>query len=107
AKARGEELFFTRNIPDSDPKRCYSLGVFDIPIRFVNDVQEPCLYEWNNTYGFNSQVYDRHWVSFDGQWQTEKYFDIPLIRTLFKPKNPISDQSKRVADEILTLGPRS
>ena len=107
AKVRNEEVVFTRNIPDSDPKRCYGLGVFPDPIEFINDVQEPCLYEWNNTYGFNPQVYDKHWVSFDGQWQTEKYFDMPLVHTFFKPKDAISDQSKRVADEILALGPRS
>ena len=74
-------------IPDSDPKRCYGLGVFPDSITFVNDVREPCLYEWNNTYGFNPQVYDKHWVSFDGQWQTEKYFDSPLVHTFFKPKD--------------------
>ena len=107
AKVRNEEVVFTRNIPDSDPKRCYGLGVFADPIAFVSDVREPCLYEWNNTYGFNPQVYDKHWVSFDGQWQTEKYFDSPLVHTFFKPQDLMSDETKRVAAEILALGSRS
>jgi len=110
SKARGEALSFTRDIPDSDLKRCYALGVFDVPITFVSEMPAPIFYEWNHTYAFDPGVYDKQWASFDGQWQTEKYFDVPLVRDAFSlrsPENQLSGASQAVAREILGCEERS
>lgn len=99
AKERGEPLSFTRYAVDSDTKRCYGLGVFDLPITFSEKLEEPVYQE--NPFSFNPQVYTVQAKSFDGQWQSERYFNVPLVQAaFFRRYDKMSDQSRRVADEI-------
>jgi hypothetical protein len=103
--AKGEDLFFTRDLVDADPKRCYALGVFDVPIKFVSDPKIAWFTE--SPHSFNPNVYRfPHGIRFDGQWQTEKYFNVPLVRSIFSIRK-MSEASSRVADEIRACGDKS
>src|SRR5271157_4957763 len=104
--AKDEDLSFTRNLVDSDPKRCYALGVFDLPIRFVQPPQVAAFIE--SPHSFNPNVYRfPKGTVFDGQWQTEKYFNVPLVRGVFSACKSMSEASVRVAGEIQECGGQS
>jgi hypothetical protein len=103
--AKKEDLFFTRDYCDSDPKRCYALGVFDVPIKFVSEPKNPVYHE--SPFSFNPQVYTMPKnVLFEGYWFTEKYFNRPIIRVCFSPRT-MSDKSQAVAEEIISLDEKS
>jgi hypothetical protein len=112
AARRGERLCFTRDMADSDRKRCYMLGVFGIPIDFTaQDGYSPAL---GNVYiepsfRFDPSVYSvKDGMMFDGYWQTERYYDDPpLVRSWFSGCRFPSDLSLRAADEIAAAGRRS
>src|SRR5208282_1634418 len=78
AKARGEDLLFARNRVDRDVKRSYSLGAFQAPIRFAPNDGGILYYDGGV---FTPDVYKvpRN-TTFVGYWQTEKYFDVPIVR---------------------------
>lgn len=98
--ARNEELFFTRDRVDNDPKRCYSLGVFNPEISFVPELKEPIYGE--PVFQFDPGVYTAvNGSSFVGHWQTEKYFDKNLVRKIFAPPNHFSPETMAVAREIV------
>ena len=112
AARRGEGLLFTREMADSDHKRCYMLGVFDIPVAFTSQ----CGYSLRagNVYlerpfCFNPGVYGvPDGMLFDGYWQTERYYDDPpLVRSWFSGCRSPGDLSLRAADEIAAAGRRS
>jgi hypothetical protein len=106
APARKETLFFTREIPDSDIRRCYALGVFDLPIQFTPDPQGAV--HWENPYSFNPWVYTiKDGAVFDGQWQTEKYFNDHNVRYWFSPRPggpSLSEESQKAAELIRAAG---
>jgi hypothetical protein len=98
AKARGEECFFTRHKLEHDPNgRVYELGHFAADIKFVEREEEPIC--WDSWY-HNPGVYDKKWQSFAGHWQTEKYFDAPLVRQATKLRHPVSIVSSLTAIDI-------
>lgn len=85
AIARQEELFFTRYRVDGDTKRKYMLRTDDIC--FVDHEAEPLFQE--NPFCFNPLVYQQPTgTSFIGHWQTEKYFNISLVRSIFMQHKP-------------------
>ena len=97
AKARGEEVFFTRNRVDADIKRSYSLSAFRVDAKFAEQETE---YKFYGSDTFQPEVFlaPPH-TTFIGYWQTEKYFDAPLVRE--KVRLPIlSRETLRIAAEI-------
>ena len=90
AKRRGEELFFTRYRIDSDPNgRVYELHHFKggQDLKFVEHEEPPVVAD--NWY-FNQTVWTQG-KSFTGHWQSEKYFDAPLVRELMQLQEPPFD----------------
>jgi hypothetical protein len=110
AARRGEGLCFTRDGADSDHKRCYMLGAFDIPIEFTAgfgpDGREGRGVYHEDPFSFNPQVYTvPDGMAFDGYWQTERYYDDPpLVRSWFSTCRSPSEASRRAADEIAAAG---
>lgn len=106
AKARNEELFFTRYRVDEDHKRSYSLGPYNCDLKFVPKEGTPCFSE--DVFQFDPQVYTRpRGSSFSGHWQTERYFDVPLVREHISLRNAVTPQTSSVADQILAAGENS
>jgi hypothetical protein len=115
---REEELFFTRHLTDNDPEglRCYNLNVFNIPIQFVEHGAVDGSFSAEKYFGTNT--YLEHYFAFNpevyacplgttymGCWQTERYFEEPLVRSLFFQNGEImSEQSQLVAEEIKACG---
>ena len=99
AKRRGEELFFTRHRIDSDPNgRVFELDHFagGQDLKFVEHEEPPVVAD--NWY-FNQTVWTQG-NSFTGHWQTEKYFDAPLVRELCALAKPPSAESELLASLI-------
>jgi hypothetical protein len=100
AKARGEECLFTKYRLDSDPNgRVYELGNFCAEVPIVEREEAPLLAD---TWYYNPGVYDKQWKSFTGHWQTERYFDAPLVRQALKLRYPISAGTACWANRILS-----
>lgn len=76
ALARNEELFFIKN---ETPDRPYVLDAFNLPIRWAEGPLgrqrgEP-------VFKYDVSVYkEPNGLRYRGYWQTEKYFNIPIIR---------------------------
>jgi hypothetical protein len=99
AKARKEEVFLTRFRVDSDPKRSYSLDAFNFDIQFVN--YEGPLY-FHDAVGFNSGVYTDTApnTTYVGYFQSERYFDVPLVRQLTQFRYIPYAETMQVANKI-------
>lgn len=99
AKRRGEELYFTRYRIDSDPNgRVYELHHFKggQDLKFVEHEEPPVVAD--NWY-FNQTVWTQG-KSFTGHWQSEKYFDAPLVHELMQLQESPSAGALRWADRI-------
>jgi len=106
ALRRNEGVCFTRDEGDWGGRRCYALGVFGVPIEFASRKGMPVYRE--GPFSLNPQVYTApEGMFFDGYWQTEKYFDEPLVRSFFSPRRPMGSASEAVAEEIDAAGGRS
>ncbi len=99
SRARAEEIFFTKWRFENDPSRDYALDPFTCEIKIVSEDVPPIIRE--PFFRYNPEVYTMPVVTFTGHWQSEKYFDKPLVRSLFRLKNPPSDESRSVALDIL------
>jgi len=98
AKARGEEVFFTRNRVDADVKRSYSLGMFRKDIRFIEKESENKFYDSGV---FNPDVYTAPAdTTFIGYWQSEKWLDEPLVRSRIQQPEFLVYDTLRIAGEI-------
>jgi hypothetical protein len=98
AKARGEEVFFTRNRVDADVKRSYSLGMFRKDIRFIEKESENKFYDSGV---FNPDVYTAPPdTTFIGYWQSEKWLDESLVRSKIQEPEFRIYETFRVAAEI-------
>jgi len=106
AKRRNEELFFTRHRIDSDPNgRVFELHHFvgGQGMQFVEHEEPPVVAD--NWY-FNQTVWTQG-KSFTGHWQTEKYFDAPLVRELVRLQAPFSLEMQADSQAMITtLYPR-
>ncbi len=97
AKRRGEECFFTKHRFASDPNgRTYALDPFSAQVKFAEREEEPIV--WDSWY-YNPAVYTEG-KSFCGHWQTEKYFDVPLVREATRLRSLPNDDALRVAFQI-------
>jgi Glycosyl transferase family 11 len=82
AKRRGEECFFTKHRLDHDPNgRVYELGHFAADVKIVEREEPPIT---QDTWYFNP---DPQGNSFTGHWQSEKYFDEPIVRAATRLKD--------------------
>lgn len=96
---RNEPVLYWKKDLDRGCARAYSLGAFCGTPQF--SIAEPTSAWVERTFKFDPEVYDAPYGSyFVGNWQTEKYFDIPVVRALFQLCNPVSAATARVADEI-------
>jgi Glycosyl transferase family 11 len=59
------------------------------------------------SFGFDPEVYTTKSTTFVGYWQTEKYFDVKLVRQKVSFRYPLGDQSQRVAESITRVGKAS
>jgi hypothetical protein len=100
AAARNEELFFEKYNLDAPGHRAYSLGAFDIDLRFKEPNGQPQFIETHEKFGFDPEVYKvPNGTHFIGNWQTDKYFDEVTIRRELRLNN-LSVQTEVVANEI-------
>ena len=117
AKKRGQRVGFTlyRCHRDQFRPMGYQLDMFvdDITL-FPRDAEkEPYLMDHDrgaqkNPFTFQPRVYTSPTVGmFLGYWQTEKYFDVPLVREKIKFRYPLSPESLAVAERINKLGKSS
>lgn len=111
AKARHEELGFTmwRCLNDKWRPAGYQLDMFVDDIKLlpkgVEDVRTPFFKDHGDRpFTFQPQVYTVSPGTFVGYWQTEKYFDGPLVRSKIQFRYPLSEQSLKVAEEINKAG---
>ena len=103
AKAKGEDAAFMWR---EGEWRAYSLEAFNCRVNLVKTTTGTVFNE--PIFAFDPSVYQRpRGSSFIGHWQTEKYFDAPLVRQDMTLRNPISDASRTVADAILAAGSNS
>ncbi len=100
--ARKEELFFTRNRVDADskPMRHYMLDAYGLYLDFKEELEDPIIKE--HPFCFNPFILKApRGACFDGHWQTEKYFDVHLIRyELRSPVGSPSDATLALASKI-------
>jgi len=78
-EARGREVYFDRDPVDHDPKRNYCLNKFGLNIQFSRPIGHT--FREKNTY-FDPGVFSLDNCTFDGYWQSEKYFECvaPFLR---------------------------
>src|SRR5271157_3421754 len=99
--ARGIPLYFDRSHVDSLPTiLSYSMDAYDLDIQFGGP--DGPLYQERDL-PFDLGVYTASENSvFNGNWQTEKYFNPEVVRKdLGRPKGEPNDSTKRMA-EVLT-----
>ena len=110
AKARGLDVGFTmhRCLNDRWRPAGYQLDMFVDDIKLVPaTVEGPPFFTdhvGDAPFTFQKEVYTVEKPMFFGYWQTEKYFDTPLVREKVKFRYPLSEQSLRVAEEIDKAG---
>jgi hypothetical protein len=104
SKARNEELFFEKrsDMVDGVSRFPYSLDAFKTNVTFAADVGGHPQYE-ERIFAYDEMVYtapaNPH---FSGYWQTEKYYFEPkIIHEELSLRDAVSEQTQRVADEIL------
>lgn len=101
SKARNEECLFKKQGLDKPGCRAYSLGAFNIEATFTND-EGSQIFEERTPNLFDPSVYTAPPNTyFVGNWQTERYFDVPLIRKELSFKTPMGSDALRIAEEIL------
>lgn len=84
----------------------YALNLFHIPVNFGGDTPPPSTYI-EHGFQFNPEVYTQPPDTlFDGYWQTERYFNVPLVHELFFRRD-LSEPSHVVAEEIKAAGTHS
>ena len=99
---RNEELFFDKTLIEADPQRSYSLGAYGLMLNFDPSVHGPLFVE-------NGMPYDPRVLTtpkgtvFHGYWQSEKYFNIPVIRKEFsrpayEPSNATLDMAAWITE---------
>jgi Glycosyl transferase family 11 len=99
--ARSEEvLFYKKFSPRAPhlPQRRYMLDAFNVDVKFTDSMPEPIFYDQAFCYQPGLFRAPRG-ASFDGWWQTEKYFvDSFPLRWEFNLRVAASEQSARIAE---------
>lgn len=85
--------------------RAYSLGAFNVNPQFTESKGDYTYDEKiSNIYDPNVYVAPPNGF-FVGVWQTERYFNVPVIRKELTLRNPVSDDTQRWAEMILASSP--
>lgn len=91
---RNEKVMFSQHLGG----RLYGLGAYPIEVRFADETR--IMYN-EPSFSFDPNVSNAQpGTTFVGYWQTEKYFNVPLVRSAFVPRNMASDKSLRIAESI-------
>lgn len=102
ALIRKEELFFKTNELGAGHCRAYSLGAFNVDPR-LTESEGDFVFQEKISNIFDPDVYtappNGYYI---GVWQTEKYFNEDLVRKEITLRNQVSEQTRRIADDILT-----
>jgi hypothetical protein len=105
AAKRGEEILFTKT--RVEPRGEYGLDGFVTDIKYAPEessitFNEKCFFQ------YDPDVFEApRGATFDGFWQSEKYFNEELVRKEFILRNPLTEESQRLADEIQEAGDKS
>ena len=95
---RNEELFFTKAGCGGD--REYSLDAFNVKIQWAEGRQPQ---RGEPVFRFDAGVYtEPRGLWYHGYWQTEKYFNVPVVREELRFKNMPTTIAIKWADKITT-----
>lgn len=81
--------------------------VDDIKLLPASEENHPFFKDEGDAFGFQQGVYNREISTYVGYWQTEKYFNIGLVRHKVAYRYPLGDKSKEVAEAITKAGKAS
>jgi glycosyl transferase family 11 len=96
---KNEELFFEKFELDDGIHRNYALDAFNVDVEFAEPSGERYL---EKTFAYDKDVITAPSGShFVGSWQTEKYFNEEIVRKEMTLRNPVSDRTQKIADEIV------
>src|SRR5271170_2623242 len=111
AAARKEEVAFTsfRTAGDCWRPMGYGMDKLAGDIRIVGQEAEREPFFMDNVhFNFQPEVYTAPpGTTFLGYWQTEKYLNRELVLEKMRFQQPLSEQSQRVADQIMQAGSSS
>jgi hypothetical protein len=93
--ARGESLYFDTSVLGW---RTYGLGAFNVDVQIGH--MSKSVYEERMFCYDPGAVTAPPGTYFKGYWQTEKYFNVEVLRREFSLRNPVSEQTAKVADAI-------
>lgn len=100
SSVRMEPLFFEPCALGWGLDRAYSLSAFKVDVNWANGMDGPAYVE--RRFQYDPHVYNAPFGSFfQGYWQTEKYFYHRIVRAELSLRNPIGEESQRVAEKIL------
>ena len=96
--AKGEELFF-KNQFGGAPHCKYGLDDFHTKIQFGGP--HPTYLYSEGAFKYDTNVYNApHGTFYNGFWQTEKYFNEPIVREEIRMKTPMSPEGLKWAEKI-------
>src|SRR5262245_23689736 len=99
SRARNETLLFKKYNLGWGNQRAYSLGAFNVGVKFKRWVFGPTFKD--TAFCYNPDVFTAPPGSYYvGYWQTEKYFDEPLVRAELSLRAPVSPESECIAAQI-------
>jgi len=108
--AKGEDTFFHDFGPEYDAQRVYSLDAFNVKVKWIDvdrtTLQRQGLFyaeknQGDGAFCYTREVYDTpQGCYFEGCFQTEKYFNAPVVREELKIQAPPSTQTLEVAEKI-------
>jgi Glycosyl transferase family 11 len=100
SQARKEKLLFKKYRLGRGHQRPYSLGAFNVHVKFAKWALGP-KYQETTHCRYDPGVYTAQASSyFIGYWQTEKYFDEALVRKELSLRLPVGRESERVGKLI-------
>ena len=96
--AKGEELFF-KNQFGGAPHCKYGLDDLHTKIQFGGP--HPTYLYSEGAFKYDTNVYNApHGTFYNGFWQTEKYFNEPIVREEIRMKTPMSPEGMKWAEKI-------
>lgn len=99
AVVRNEDLYFEKSSLRGT-QRAYGLGAYNVQIKFASPPFTGYFHEDYFRYMMDVYTAPRN-AYFVGNWQNERYFNVPIIRKELTLRNSVTDETKRVVDEIL------
>ena len=101
---RGLPLSFDRSELDKDQKRKYRLDCYDIDVPIDNTTPRPIYTEKGCPYDSGTETAAGH-SKFVGYWQTEKYFNVNVVRAAFS--RPLGTPNAATRDIVSRIDDKS